>query len=129
MIQFDIMALLDQFGIEHTLFQPWTEQENGEWRNEIMVNFKFFLIIYAFYNAYVFLVVWRDKRRAKANQWRIPEFNLLFMGFLLGGVGLYAGMLFFKHKTSNLKFSIGAPLLVLWNFLAIGFLYYIGRFN
>jgi len=71
----------------------------------------------------------RDKRRAKRHQWRIPELRLLFMGLALGGIGLYAGMKYFHHKTSHSKFTIGAPLLIFVNLLMVGFFYYVWNFK
>lgn len=94
-----------------------------------MFSFKVFMLIFLFYNLYVFLVVMRDKRRAEQSGWRTPEFNLLIMGFALGGIGLFAGMYVFKHKTSSLKFKIGVPLLIAWNIFALGYLYFSGHFN
>jgi len=73
--------------------------------------------------------MWRDKRRAKLHRWRIPEANLLLMGAALGGLGLYAGMKYFHHKTAHSKFVIGAPVLIMVNFLVIGFSYYVGRYR
>ncbi len=94
-----------------------------------MLSLKIFLVIYASWNAYVFIVMGRDKRRAKLHQQRIPEASLLFMGAVFGGIGLYVGMRVFHHKTSHLKFVIGAPLLMLMNFLLIGFFYYAGQYR
>jgi len=71
----------------------------------------------------------RDKRHAKRHEWRIPEASLLLMGAALGGLGLYAGMKYFRHKTSHSKFVIGAPLLILLNGLILGFVYYAGHFR
>lgn len=71
----------------------------------------------------------RDKRRAQQDQWRIPEASLLLMGAALGGPGLYAGMKYFRHKTSHAKFLIGAPILVLVNVLVVGLLFYTGHFR
>lgn len=76
------------------------------------------------WNSYVFIEMGRDKRKAKLKQWRIPETRLLLMGALLGGGGLYAGMKFFHHKTTRLKFTIGAPLLILLNLVVILSFYY-----
>jgi uncharacterized membrane protein YsdA (DUF1294 family) len=91
----------------------------GEW----MLSLKIFLVVYVSWNAYVFIAMGRDKRRAKLHQWRIPEVSLLIMGALLGGIGLYAGMKVFHHKTSHSKFVIGVPILMLMNFLTIGILW------
>lgn len=94
-----------------------------------MVSFQIFMAIYVIYNIYVFLVVMRDKRRAERNEWRTPEINLLIMGFALGAIGLFIGMRYFRHKTSNLKFTAGVPLLIFWNVFVISLLYYSGRFS
>lgn len=92
-----------------------------------MLTLKIFSIVYALWNGYVFMAMGRDKRRAKRHQWRISEASLLFMGLALGGVGLYGGMKYFRHKTSHSKFYIGAPILLVSNVLVIGFLYYAGH--
>lgn len=82
-----------------------------------------FLGAYLIWNIYVFIAMGRDKRLAKLGQWRIQEFNLLLMGFVLGGIGLFAGMKFFRHKTQHKKFVIGAPIMILVNFLMLGYVY------
>ena len=87
------------------------------------------MVVYVLWNGYVFMAMGRDKRRAKRHQWRIPEASLLLMGAALGGIGLYAGMKYFRHKTSHSKFLIGAPILILGNVLVIGFLYNAGHFR
>ena len=96
------------------------EGENG------LLSLKIFLVVYVIWNVYVFMAMWRDKRRAKLHLWRIPEASLLSMGAALGGVGLYAGMKYFHHKTAHPKFVVGAPVLILANILIISFLYYLG---
>ncbi|WP_045575563.1 DUF1294 domain-containing protein [Desulfosporosinus sp. I2] len=73
------------------------------------------------WNSYVFITMGRDKRLAKLGSWRIPEFNLLLMGFALGGFGLYSGMRYFHHKTHHKKFVIGAPICILVNLLMLGY--------
>jgi len=85
---------------------------------------KIFLLFYIIWNTFVFLAMRNDKRRARKGQWRISEANLLFKGFIFGGIGLYAGMKVFHHKTSHAKFVIGVPLLIVVNLLEIGLLYY-----
>ena len=94
-----------------------------------MLSVKIFLVVYLIWNVYVFVAMGRDKRRAKRHQWRISEASLLFMGAAFGAIGLYAGMQYFRHKTSHPKFVIGAPLLILGNVLVISFLYYAGHFR
>ncbi|HBW39066.1 DUF1294 domain-containing protein [Desulfosporosinus sp. BICA1-9] len=82
-----------------------------------------FLGAYLIWNIYVFIAMGRDKRLAKLGQWRIQELNLLLMGFVLGGIGLFAGMKFFRHKTQHKKFVIGAPIMIFVNFLMLGYVY------
>ena len=94
-----------------------------------MLSLKIFAVVYVLWNSYVFMVMGRDKRRSKRHQWRTSEANLLLMGAALGGVGLYAGMKYFRHKTSHTKFLVGAPLLILVNVFAVGYLYYVGIFE
>ena len=84
----------------------------------------FVLGAYLLWNFYVFIAMGRDKRRAKLNRWRISEASLFLMGAALGGVGLFAGMKYFHHKTNHTKFLIGAPLLILVNLFMIGLFYY-----
>ncbi len=92
-----------------------------------MLSLKIFAVVYVLWNGYVFMAMGRDKRRAKRHQWRTPEASFLLMGAALGGVGLYAGMKYFRHKTAHTKFLIGAPLLLVGNVILVGFLYYAGH--
>jgi uncharacterized membrane protein YsdA (DUF1294 family) len=46
---------------------------------------------------------------------RIPEKTLFTLALLLGAVGIYLGMLTFRHKTRKWYFQIGIPLLILLN--------------
>ena len=92
-----------------------------------MLTLKIFLVLYLIWNAYVFVLMGRDKRRAKLHLWRVPEARLLSMGLGLGALGLYAGMKFFHHKTAHPKFEIGVPFLIGINLLIITFLYYWGH--
>ena len=89
----------------------------------LSLSLKIFIVAYILWNSCVFIVVGNDKRRAKLHRWRIPEARLLFMGAALGGVGLYAGMKYFHHKTAHPKFVFGAPILILVNGFVIVYLY------
>lgn len=88
-----------------------------------MLGIKIFIVGYILWNSSVFALVGSDKRRARLHQWRIPEARLLLMGACLGGVGLYAGMRHFHHKTAHPKFVFGVPILILMNLLMMGYLY------
>lgn len=90
----------------------------------MMVSWKVLLAAYFLWNSYVFGAMGRDKRRAELQRWRISERRLLIMGAAFGGVGLYAGMKHYRHKTAHLKFVFGAPLLIVVNLGLMGLLYY-----
>ena len=66
-----------------------------------------------------FLMMWSDKRKAKKGKWRIPEQTLFVVTALGGGVGTIAGMYTFRHKTQKLKFTVGLPVLVILEIVAI----------
>jgi uncharacterized membrane protein YsdA (DUF1294 family) len=68
-------------------------------------------------NIAAFLLVVRDKRKSikgGASE-RTPEGLLFFMATMFGAVGVYAGMLVFRHKTKKWYFMLGVPLLILQN--------------
>ncbi|UJF16679.1 DUF1294 domain-containing protein [Jeotgalibaca sp. MA1X17-3] len=45
-----------------------------------------------------------DKKKAQKRKWRISEKTLLLLGLFGGGVGGFAGMFFFRHKTRHSYF-------------------------
>ena len=61
-------------------------------------------------NLFVFALYGADKQRAKKGAWRISEKTLLTGTWLLGGVGAFAAMRMFRHKTKHLAFQLSAPL-------------------
>lgn len=71
-------------------------------------------------NAFAFLLMLIDKRRAQKNLWRVPEKTLFASAILGGSIGALAGMYTFRHKTKHLSFVIGMPvILTVHIFLAI----------
>ena len=57
-----------------------------------------------------------DKKRAKKGKGRIPEFCLLTLAAIGGGVGAFLGMQIFRHKTNirrKAHFVIGVPICAL----------------
>jgi uncharacterized membrane protein YsdA (DUF1294 family) len=63
-----------------------------------------------------------DKNRAKEGDWRVSEVTLLFLAFVGGALGLFAGMYKFRHKTRKRLFQAAAfialfPTLVIWWFM------------
>lgn len=65
---------------------------------------------WAVINLIVFFLYGADKRRAKKDAWRIPERTLLTGTWLMGGVGAFAAMRVFRHKTKHIAFQISAPV-------------------
>lgn len=63
-----------------------------------------------------------DKRKARQNQWRVPEHTLLALAFAGGSVGALLGMRVFHHKTRKNKFRLGVPVALLLWVLLLGFL-------
>lgn len=54
-----------------------------------------------------------DKRAAIAGRGRVSENSLFAVSALGGSAGVYAAMLFFRHKTRRVKFMLFIPLIIL----------------
>ncbi len=77
----------------------------------------FFLVV----NLAAFLaMLWDKSRSRKEGAERISEGMLFFLAAAFGSVGVYAGMLAFRHKTRKWPFILGIPLLMIQN---LAFLY------
>lgn len=72
----------------------------------------------AIINALGFVLMRMDKQRARQNLWRIPEATLMAVAILGGSIGSLLGMYFFRHKTRHPKFSIGIPLILVFQIIA-----------
>lgn len=70
-------------------------------------------------NAAGFLLMLVDKWKAKKNRWRVRESTLLIVAALGGSVGSLAGMYLFRHKTQHLKFTLGIPLILAAQCIAV----------
>ena len=70
-------------------------------------------------NAAGFLLMLVDKWKAKKNRWRIRESTLLIVAALGGSVGSLAGMYLFRHKTLHLKFTVGIPVILAGQCIAV----------
>ena len=78
-----------------------------------------FLIYLLIINALGFLLMLIDKFKAKKNLWRIPE-KVLFGTALLGGsLGIIGGMYAARHKTKHISFTIGVPVVLALQIVAI----------
>lgn len=66
--------------------------------------------MYLAMNVLTFGLYGADKRRARRAQWRVPERTLLLCTYLMGGVGAFAAMRVFRHKTRHRRFALSAPI-------------------
>lgn len=67
-------------------------------------------------NVMAFLVMLWDKTQSRRyGAERISEGLLFFMAVMFGSIGVYLGMLIFRHKTRKWYFLIGIPMLFLEN--------------
>lgn len=77
--------------------------------------------IFAAINLWALFLMGRDKRKAIRghNAERAPEGMMFFLATIGGSVGVYLGMLLFRHKTRKWYFQIGIPLLIIQNIAAM----------
>ncbi len=76
--------------------------------------------LWLLWNLAVFLLYGIDKRKAQTGARRVPEKTLLGCAFLLGGLGAFAGMFCFRHKTRHTRFRILLPLALVLSLCAAG---------
>ncbi len=80
---------------------------------------KYFSIYLIIVNAIAFLLMLADKRKAKKKQWRIPE-KVLFGSAIIGGsIGAILGMYTFRHKTKHTSFTVGMPIILALQIIAV----------
>lgn len=80
---------------------------------------KYFAIYLIIVNAAAFLLMLADKRKAKKKQWRIPE-KVLFGSAIIGGsIGAILGMYTFRHKTKHTTFTVGMPIILALQIIAL----------
>jgi uncharacterized membrane protein YsdA (DUF1294 family) len=77
--------------------------------------------IFVTINVFSFLLMARDKHKSiRGNgKTRTPEGKLFFLAAIFGAVGVYLGMLAFRHKTKKWYFQLGIPLLILQNIATV----------
>ncbi len=75
----------------------------------------------AMINIGAFFVIGNDKRKSAhgRNTERVPEGFMFFLAIIFGGLGVYLGILAFRHKTRKWYFQIGVPLLILQNLVTV----------
>lgn len=64
-------------------------------------------------NAAGLVLMFADKKKARAGAWRIPEATLMTVAALGGSLGSWAGMYLFRHKTRHPKFFLGIPAILI----------------
>ncbi len=64
------------------------------------------VLVFLFTNLLAYYFYWNDKRRAKRNEWRIPEANLHFWSLIGGWLGALIAQQQFRHKTKKIPFQI-----------------------
>ena len=82
-----------------------------------MTSLQILIGIFAAINLFSFFMMARDKRKSiRGNgKRRTPEGIIFFLAAAFGSIGVYLGMLSFRHKTKKWYFQIGIPLLILQN--------------
>lgn len=70
-------------------------------------------------NANSFFLMYIDKKRAMAHQWRISEKTLFLSAICFGSYGAWLGMTVFRHKTKHWKFKVFIPLLAVLQFVLL----------
>ncbi len=76
-------------------------------------------------NVTAFSIMAFDKRRSrKAGAERISEGMLFFLATCFGSVGVWLGILVFRHKTRKWYFALGIPLLIFENTAAIWLIFH-----
>ena len=79
-----------------------------------------FIFIYVFFtNLLLFILMGLDKRKAKLNHWRISEKTLFSLALMGGSIGGILGIYTFRHKTKHLKFTLGFPIIFLFQLISI----------
>ncbi|WP_243386095.1 DUF1294 domain-containing protein [Bacillus kexueae] len=69
-----------------------------------------------------FISMWRDKRKAERNRWRIRESTLWLIAFFGGAFMMMVAMHLLRHKSRHLTFRIGLPILTVIHIVMTFFL-------
>ncbi len=71
------------------------------------------ILLLIFINIIGFITVKSDKYRAINKLWRIPEKKLFLISILGGCLGVYAGLVIYRHKIRRWSFMLGIPVIML----------------
>lgn len=80
----------------------------------------FFIVLI---NVIGFTVIGIDKNRAVKRKWRIREKDFFYITILGGGIGVYTGMRFYRHKTKHRLFMWGIPAIMILQICIFYFAY------
>lgn len=72
------------------------------------------VLVYVAASFLTYYFYWDDKRRAKRNEWRIPEANLQLWSLFGGWPGAFIAQQQFRHKTKKVSFQM-----VFWLVVAV----------
>ncbi len=78
-----------------------------------LMDFQFFVVYQVVVNALTFLLFFWDKRAARLKRRRISERNLLLAALMGGSLGGLLAMYLLRHKTQQVKFTWGLPVILL----------------
>ena len=73
-------------------------------------------------NVVGFVLMGIDKSYAQRHHYRVSEKLLLSLAVLGGGIGIWIGMVYFKHKTRKTLFVLGVPLVLILEYSGLIFI-------
>lgn len=74
------------------------------------------LIYWLVMTVVTFIVCGWDKFAAGKQMRRVPEKTLFLLSIIGGSIGMFAGMLTFRHKTQHWYFKFGIPAIIVVQF-------------
>lgn len=77
----------------------------------------------ALINLGAFIYVGVDKRKSINHTERVPEVYLFFISIFFASLGVFLGMIYFRHKTRKIYFPLGIGLLFLEQVALLLFIY------
>ena len=86
---------------------------------DYLMQHRILLIYLAVVNILTIIVFGVDKMNAKSNRQRVRIVTLLGLAFIGGSVGALIGMYGFHHKTKKAYFTVGVPLILLMQVVAL----------
>ena len=74
-------------------------------------NLAYLYILLTIVNLVAFIWVGVDKKKSINHSERVPEVYLFFIAIFFASLGVFLGMLFFRHKTRKIYFPLGIGIL------------------